>query len=143
MEHLTALGDKEATLREREEELLAAQAEGREKEQCSLEALKEKDTELQLVQSEKQKAEEKLRLNNLEHKIALQEKDLKIKELELNIKHQSSRQNEESMNRNQVKAPIDVTVTEAQECSQKNDNPRVITSASQHLLINNAEVDII
>jgi hypothetical protein len=71
-----------ATLKEKEKHLLVAQEEWKEKEQRSLlEALKEKDAKLQLLQ----KTEEELRrrIQELEHKNALQEKDMKIKELEL------------------------------------------------------------
>ena len=72
-----------AKLRSKEEELLAVQNQGKGNKQRSLEALKEKDTELLLAQREKQTAEEELRVKDLKHKIALQAKDLKIKELEL------------------------------------------------------------
>ena len=47
---------------DRENELLAVQVEQKEIEQRSLEALKEKHTELQLAQLETQKAKDELRL---------------------------------------------------------------------------------
>ena len=77
--------------------LRAAQEEGKKKEQQSLEALKKKDTEIQLAQKAQQQAEDELhrRIRDLEHKVALQEKDLRIKELELNYEKQMFRPKEE------------------------------------------------
>ena len=62
-----------ATLKEKEKDLIAAQEEGKEKEQRSLEILKEKDTELQQLQ--KREDELHRRIQELEHKNALQEKE--------------------------------------------------------------------
>jgi hypothetical protein len=55
------------------------QEQGKEKEQRSLEVLKEKDAKLQLLQ--KTEDEFRRRIQELEHKNALQEKDMQIKEL--------------------------------------------------------------
>ena len=103
MSQLSVLAQKEITevkqvseevLQEKEKELLAAKEKGRETEQRSLKELKEKDAKLQQAQREKEKAQEELRVKELEHRVALQEKDLKIKELELNYERRMSKQKE-------------------------------------------------
>ena len=103
-ELLAALREKEVMLREKEEqhvkekeqavqkmqeELMVAQEDGREREQRSSQALKEKDVELQLERREKERAEEELK--QLQHRIALLERDLKIKDLELNREQKLSK----------------------------------------------------
>ena len=91
-EFLAALREKEEKLRKKEvqhkkkerimqAELMAALAESREKERCCLKALKENDVKLQLERREKERVQEELKV--LQHKVALIEKDLKIKDLEL------------------------------------------------------------
>ena len=57
-----------------------------------MEVLEEKDAKLQLLRKKTTEVEFHHRIQQLEHKNALQEKDLRIKELELQI----SRQKEES-----------------------------------------------
>ena len=108
-ELLAALREKEVMLREKEvqhvkekeqviqkmqEELMVAQEDGREREQRSSQALKEKDVELQLERREKERAEEELK--QLQHRIALLEKDLRIKDLELNREQKLSKPRQDS-----------------------------------------------
>ena len=59
---------------------MVAQANTRKREQRSSQALKEKDVELQLERREKERAEKELKL--LQHRIALLEKNLRIKNVD-------------------------------------------------------------
>ena len=72
-EHLSSLRDMKKRLESAEEELLAA---NRKQE--------ERIRELELAEEEKRKVEGELKENTFRHKIALQEKDLQIKDLQLN-----------------------------------------------------------
>ena len=81
--------EKEQAVRKMQEELMVAQEDGREREQRSSQALKEKDVELQLERRGKERAEEELK--RLQHQIALLERDLRIKDLELNREQKLSK----------------------------------------------------